>query len=102
VVSKAMGDEEWTSSFPEEAFELGVGVGRFSMELDCPLDARPVFAHLKALRVPLDSLTDAVDRVYLYPGGVGVGWNAERLTRETLPGDVETIAAVLRLAVAIG
>jgi hypothetical protein len=101
VVQKAVGDEEWTSAFPEEAFEFGVGVGQFAMELDCPLDARPVFAHLEALRGILDSMSDAVARVYLYAAGVGVGFTADRLTKEKLLGDVKTGCEILRVAPAV-
>ncbi len=101
VVRKAMGDPEWTSTFPEEAFELGVGVGRFAMELDCPLDARPVFAHLDALRGLLGSMSDAVARVYLYAAGVGVGFTAERLTKEKLLADVKVGSDILRVASAM-
>jgi hypothetical protein len=102
VVRKAMGDPEWTSTFPEEAFELGVGVGRFAMELDCPLDARPLFSQLDTLRGLLGSMSDAVARVYLYAAGVGVGFTAERLTKEKLLADVKMGSDILRVAAAVG
>lgn len=35
---KAAGDPNWSESFPEEVFEIGLGMGRFAMEPDCPLD----------------------------------------------------------------
>ncbi|HEY7698414.1 MAG TPA: hypothetical protein VIE88_08350 [Vicinamibacteria bacterium] len=98
AVEKAMGDPEWSLSFPEEAFELGVAVGRFAMELDCPLDPRPVFAHLEALRAPLDKMSDAVERVYLYPSGVAVGFNVQHLTKEKLLADVSGGLEILRLS----
>jgi len=101
AVDEAIG-EEWSSSFPEEAFELGVAVGRFALELDCPLDPRPVFAHLEALREPLDTMSDAVERVYLYPAGVAVGFAAERLTREKLVADVKRGSEILRLTASMG
>jgi hypothetical protein len=102
AVDKAMGDSEWSSSFPEEAFELGVAVGRFALELDCPLDARPVFAHLGTLRGPLDGMSDGVARVYLYPAGVGVEFEVERLTREKLLSDVQKGSEILRLSASMG
>ena len=101
AVDKAMGDSEWSSSFPEEAFELGVAVGRFALELDCPLDPRPVFGHLEALRESLDTMSDSVGRVYLYPVGVAVGFAVERLTREKLLADVKTGSEILRLSAAM-
>jgi hypothetical protein len=97
-----MGDEEWTSSFPEEAFEDGVAVGRFAVVLDCPLDPRPVFGHLAALRESLDTMSDAVERVYLYPAGVAVGFAVERLTRDKLLADVKTGSEILRLTASMG
>jgi hypothetical protein len=102
AVEKAKGDPDWTSSFPEEAFEDGVGVGSFAMELDCPLDARPVFAHLEALRAQLVKLSEAVARVYLYEAGVGIGFDTDRMSRETLVADVGTGCEILRLNAAIG
>jgi hypothetical protein len=102
VVEKATGDPEWTSSFPEEAFEDGVAVGPFAMELDCPLDARPVFPRLTDLRAQLVKLSDAVERVYLYESGIGIGFAVDRLSREKLVADVETGCQILRLNAAIG
>ena len=32
AAAKAMGDSDWSSSFPDEAFERGVAVGRFALE----------------------------------------------------------------------
>jgi hypothetical protein len=102
AAARAMGDSDWSSSFPEDAFELGVGVGRFALELDCPLDARPVFAHLRTLRGHLDGMSDGVERVYLYPAGVAVELDVDRLTREKLLSDVQTGVEILRLAASIG
>jgi hypothetical protein len=94
---KAKTDPDWTSWFPEEAFEAGVGVGPFAMVLDCPLDPRPVFPQLGAIRDLLLSLSDAVERVYLYAAGVGVNVIVARLSREKLLADVRSGAAILRL-----
>jgi len=102
AAAKAMGDSDWPSSFPEEAFERGVAVGRFALELDCPLDARPVFAHLGTLRGQLDGMSDGVTRVYLYPAGVAVELDVERLTREKLLSDVQRGSEILRLSASIG
>jgi hypothetical protein len=102
AAARAMGDPDWTSSFPEEAFELGVGVGRFAMELDCPLDARPVFAHVKTLRGHLDGISLGVTRVYLYSAGVGLVFDVEKLTREKLLSDVQKGSEILRLTASIG
>ena len=102
LVEKAMSDPEWTSSFPEEAFENGVAVGSFAMELDCPLDARPVFAHLTALRAQLSKLSDAPESIYLYQAGIGIGFAVDRLSREKLVADVEAGCQILRLNAAIG
>lgn len=102
AAAKAMGDSDWSSSFPEEAFELGVAVGRFALELDCPLDARPVFAHLGTLCGQLDGMSDGVTRVYLYPAGVAVELDVERLTREKLLSDVQRGSEILRLSASIG
>ena len=102
AVEKAMGHPDWTSSFPEEAFEDGVAVGSFAMELDCPLDARPVFPHLTALRAQLSKLSEALERIYLYQAGIGIGFAVERLSRERLVADVGTGCEILRLSAAIG
>ncbi len=102
AAARAMGDPGWSSSFPEEAFERGVGVGRFALELDCPLDSRPVFAHLKTLRGQLDGISNGVTRVYLYPAGVGLEFDVEKLTREKLLSDVQQGSEILRLTVSIG
>jgi len=101
AAAKAMGDSDWSSSFPEEAFELGVAVGRFALELDCLLDARPLFAHLRTLRGHLDGRSDGVTRVYLYPAGVAVELEVERLTREKLLSDVQRGTEILRMAASI-
>lgn len=102
AAANAMGDSDWSSSFPEEALELGVAVGRFALELDCPLDARPLFAHLRTLRGHLDGMSDAVTRVYLYPAGVAVELEVERLTREKLLSDVQRGSEILGLSASIG
>jgi len=102
AAARAMGDSDWSSSFPEEAFELGVGVGRFAMELDCPLDPRPVFAHLRTLRGHLDGVSEGVTRVFLYPAGVALEFDVPRLTREKLLSDVQRGSEILRLAASIG
>jgi hypothetical protein len=102
AAARAMGDPDWTSSFPEEAFELGVAVGSFALELDCPLDARPVFAHLETLRGHLDGMSAGVTRVLLYAAGVALEFDVEKLTREKLPSDVEKGSEILRLAVSMG
>jgi len=102
AAAKAMGDSDWSSSFPEEAFDLGVAVGRFALELDSPLDARPVFAHLGRLRGQLDGMSDGVARVYLYPAGVAVELDVGRLTREKLLSDVQRGSEILRLSASIG
>ena len=102
AAARALGDSDWSSSFPEEAFELGVGVGRFALELDCPLDPRPVFAHLGTLRGHLDQMSDGVSRTYLYPAGVALEFDIDRLTREKLLSDVQRGSEILRLAASIG
>jgi hypothetical protein len=83
------------SSLPEEAFDAGVAVGPFAMVLDCPLDPRPLFPHLAALRDRLQRLSDAVDRLYIYASGIGIGFAADRLTREKLVTDVKVGAEIL-------
>jgi hypothetical protein len=50
-------------------FRLGVAVGRFALELDCPLDARPVFAPSERCAGSWMGC-DGVTRVYLYPAGL--------------------------------
>jgi hypothetical protein len=102
AAEKALGDDDWTSWFPEEAFEVGVGVGRFALVLDCPLDPRPVFAHLKTLDGILRSLSDAVERVYLYRAGVGLNHAVDRLTKEKLLADTEKGVEILRLTNSMG
>jgi hypothetical protein len=102
AVDKAQGDDDWTSSFPEEAFEDGVAVGRFAVVLDCPLDPRPVFAHLSALRGLLQSMSDAVSQVYVYRAGVGFNLVVERLTKEKLVTDAEKGVEMVRLAASMG
>jgi hypothetical protein len=102
ATANAMVDSDWSSSFPEEAFERGVSVGRFALELDCPLDARPVFAHLRTLRGHLDGMSDGVVRVYLFPAGVAVELEAERLTRAKLLSDVGEAVEILRRSSSIG
>jgi hypothetical protein len=87
------------SSLPEEAFEAGVAVGPFAMVIDCPLDPRPLFPRLAALRDRLRRLSDAVDSVYIYAGGIGIGFAADRLSREKLVADVKVGTEILRLTV---
>lgn len=102
AAGRAMEDAQWCSFFPPEAFELGVAVGSFALELDGPLDPRPVFAYLETLRGPLDGMSAAVVRVYLYPAGVAVDFAVERLTKEKLVSDVERALAILRLTASMG
>jgi hypothetical protein len=102
VASRAAGDPDWSESFPEEIFEQGLGVGRFAMELDCPLDARPVFPILHELRESLEAMSDAVERVLLYAAGVGVGFCVPLLTREKLLSDAEKGLEILRRSASMG
>jgi hypothetical protein len=97
AAEKSKGDPDWTSSFPEEAFEVGAAVGPFAMVLDCPLDARPVFPHLQALRALLLKMSDSVETVYLYRAGVGIGFAADRMSREKLVSDAEIGCKILLL-----
>jgi hypothetical protein len=89
------------SSLPEEAFDMGVAVGPFAMVLDCPLDPRPLFPHLTAVRDRLQRLSDAVERLYVYAGGIGIGFEVGRLSREKLVADVKVGAQILRLTVPV-
>jgi hypothetical protein len=97
AVQQTPDDTDW-SSLPEEGFEMGVGVGPFAMVIDCPLDPRPLFPHLAAIRTLLLPLSDAVDRLYIYAAGVGVGFIVDRLSREKLVADVKIAADILRVA----
>jgi hypothetical protein len=99
---KAAGDPNWSESFPEEVFESGLGMGRFAMEPDCPLDPRPVFPILHLLRAPLEAMSDAVESVYLYPAGVAIEFRVASLTREKLLSDVDRGAEILRLSESMG
>jgi hypothetical protein len=101
AAARAMGDPDWTRSFPEEAFEMGVAVGPFALELDCPLDPRPVFAHLETLRGHLDGMSDGVTRVLLYAAGVALEFDVGKLTREKLPSDVQNGSEILRVAASL-
>jgi len=102
VARKAAGDPNWGESFPEEAFERGVGIGRFALEPDCPLDPRPAFPILPALRTPLEAMSDAVETVYLYPAGVAIEFRVPSLTREKLLSDVARGVEILRLSASMG
>ena len=102
VARKAAGDPNWSESAPEEAFEVGVGMGRFTFVPDCPLDPRPAFPILHDLRAPLDAMSDAVEKVYLYPAGVAIGFRVPSLTREKLLSDVDRGAEILRLSASMG
>lgn len=102
VVRKAAGDPNCRLSFPEEAFERGVGMGRFALEPDCPLDPRPAFPILGKLRPPLDAMSDAVESVYLYPAGVAIEFRPEALTREKLLSDIQNGLVILHLAESMG
>jgi hypothetical protein len=102
LARKAAGDPEWSESFPEEIFERGLGVGTFAMELDCPLDARPLFPILRELRESLEAMSDAVETVLLYAAGVGVGFSVPLLTREKLLSDAEKGLEILRRSTAVG
>lgn len=102
VARKAADDPDWSESFPEEAFKRGVGMGRFALEPDCPLDPRPAFPILHALRAPLNAMSDAVESVYLYPAGIGVHFRVPSLTREKLVFDVDRGAEILRLSASMG
>ena len=99
---KAAGDPNWSESFPEEVFELGLGMGRFALEPDCPLDPRPAFPILHALRAPLEAMSDAVENVYLYPAGVAIEFRVPSLTREKLVSDVDRGAEIVRLSASMG
>ncbi len=96
AVHQTADDSDW-SSLPDEGFEMGVGVGPFAMVLDCPLDPRPLFPYLAALRECLLSLSDAVERLYIYAAGVGINFTIDRLSREKLVADVKSGAEILRL-----
>ncbi len=102
AAKKAAGDPNWGESFPEEAFEVGVGMGRFALVPDCPLDPRPAFPILHDLRPPLDAMSDAVEKVYLYPAGVAIGFRVPSLTREKLLSDVQKGSEILRLSASMG
>src|SRR5262245_1122956 len=101
AVEKAKGDPDWTDSFPEEAFGVGAAVGPFAIVLDCPLDSRPVFPHVKVLREILRKVSDAVDSIYIYEAGVGVGFGLKQLTREKLVSDIKSGVEILRLTASI-
>jgi hypothetical protein len=56
-----------------------------------------VFPHLEALRAHLLKMSDAVETVYLYRAGVGIGFAADRMLREKLVRDAEVGCEILRL-----
>lgn len=98
----AASDANWYESFPEEVFEHGLGMGRFAMEPDCPLDPRPAFPYLQSLRAPLEAMSDAVDSVYLYPAGAAIEFRVPSLTREKLLSDAEKGLEILRRSASMG
>ena len=99
---RAQGNPDWSESIPEEVFERGLGMGRFAVELDCPLDPRPVFPFLRDLRAPLEAMSDAVESVTLHPAGVAIAFRIPSLTREKLLADVDRGVEVLRLTATTG
>ncbi len=99
---KAASDPKWSEAIPEEVFERGLGMGRFAMEPDCPLDPRPAFPFLPSLRAPLEAMSGAVESVYLYPAGVAIEFRVPSLTREKLLSDVDKGVEILRLTASMG
>jgi hypothetical protein len=87
---------------PEEVFRFGLGMGRFALEPDCPLDPRPAFPILHDLRAPLEAMSDAVESVFLYPSGVAIEFRVPSLTREKLVSDADRGAEILRLSASMG
>lgn len=102
AAEKAAGDPNWSEAIPEEVFELGLGMGRFALEPDCPLDPRPAFPILHDLRPPLEAMSDAVESVYLYPAGVAIEFRVPSLTREKLSSDAARGAEILRMSASMG
>jgi hypothetical protein len=98
----AQGASSWSELLPEEVFEQGLGMGRFAAELDCPLDPRPVFPLLPALRAPLEAMSDAVEGICLHREGVSIGFRVLALTRESLVSDVHKGLEILRLSASMG
>lgn len=102
AAKKAEGNPNWSESIPEEVFERGLGMGRFAAELDCPLDPRPVFPLLPAIRTPLEAMSTAVVGVCLHLAGVSIGFDVPALTREALVSDVHKGLEILRLSASMG